>query len=90
MTPSAPATWWSKLSSGAKSAAQDELRRAGDGLVELSHTIHAHPELAFEEFETAGVVREELDRLKIKYVAGVENAPTAQVGGAEGPHCRYS
>src|SRR4051794_8407595 len=33
----------------AKDAARAEVDRARDALVELSHTVHAHPELAFEE-----------------------------------------
>ena len=45
----------------------------------LRHRLHQIPELGYEEFETAATIRAELDRLRIPYVAGVENAPTATV-----------
>lgn len=48
-------------------------------LAELRHALHQIPELGYEEFETAKVIRAELDRLKIPYVAGVPDAPTATV-----------
>lgn len=48
-------------------------------LTELRHALHQIPELGYEEFETAKVIRAELDRLKIPYVAGVPEAPTATV-----------
>lgn len=48
-------------------------------LAELRHTLHQIPELGYEEFETAKVIRAELDRLGIGYVAGVPEAPTATV-----------
>jgi amidohydrolase len=51
-------------------------------LIALRRDLHAHPELAFEEVRTAGVVRRELDRLAIPYRAGV--AKTGVVGLIEG------
>ena len=47
--------------------------------VALRHRLHMIPELGFQEFKTAALIREELTRLKIPFVAGVENAPTATV-----------
>jgi hypothetical protein len=44
----------------AKAAAQNEVSRAGRALVELSHTVHAHPELAFEEERAAAWVADAL------------------------------
>ena len=49
-------------------------------LAQLRHRLHRIPELAFEEFETAATIREELTRLKIDFVAGVPDAPTATIG----------
>jgi amidohydrolase len=48
-------------------------------VVNLRHRLHQIPELMYEEFETAAAIRGELDQLGIKYVAGVEGAPTATV-----------
>jgi hippurate hydrolase len=39
-------------------------------MVELRRAFHAHPELAFEEVQTAGVIMRELDRLAIDYEYG--------------------
>lgn len=39
-------------------------------MVELRRTLHRHPELAFEEVETAKVVMDELERLGIPYEYG--------------------
>lgn len=49
-------------------------------VIELRHALHARPELGYEEVETAKLIRAELDRLQIKYTAGVENAATATIG----------
>jgi len=48
-------------------------------LAELRHALHQIPELGYEEFETARVIRAELDRLGMGYVAGVPEAPTTTV-----------
>lgn len=48
-------------------------------LVDLRHRLHQIPELGYEEFKTAGCVREELDDLGIAHVDGVPNAPTATI-----------
>ena len=39
-------------------------------MVELRRTLHAHPELAFEEEHTARVIMQELERLGIPYDYG--------------------
>lgn len=58
-------------------------------LIELRHRLHQIPELNYEEFKTATVIREQLDRLGVKYIDGVEGAPTATIAliGDEGKPC---
>src|SRR5690349_2716684 len=48
-------------------------------IVDLRHRLHQIPELGYQEFKTAAAIRAELDRLSIKHVDGVENAPTATI-----------
>lgn len=45
----------------------------------IRHRLHQTPERAYEEFETAKLIRAELDRLGIVYTAGVTDAPTATI-----------
>lgn len=59
----------------APTATVHEIAHATD----VRRRLHRIPELAYEEFETAGVIREELRRLGIAYVEGPETAPTATV-----------
>jgi amidohydrolase len=47
--------------------------------IELRHRLHQIPEIRYEEFQTCAAIRAELDRLGIKYVDGVEGAPTATI-----------
>lgn len=48
-------------------------------VADLRHRLHQIPELGYEEVRTAAVIRQELDRLGIAHVDGVEGAPTATV-----------
>lgn len=48
-------------------------------LTRLRRRLHTIPEVCYEEFETAAVIREELTRLGIDFIAGVPDAPTATV-----------
>ncbi|HMK12466.1 MAG TPA: M20 family metallopeptidase [Acidimicrobiales bacterium] len=65
----------------AKTAAQRVVSDAGSGLVELSHTVHDHPELAFEEERAAAWVADALSG-PFSVEAGVCDLPTAFVATA--------
>ncbi len=61
---------------------RDAVQRIEPALVEARRDIHAHPELAFEEIRTAGVVTRELSRLGIAHRCGI--GKTGVVGLIEG------
>lgn len=61
---------------------QDAARALAPGLIEIRRDIHAHPELAFEEVRTSGIVAAELARLGIPHRTGVGG--TGVVGFIEG------
>jgi amidohydrolase len=65
-----------------QSAIRDIAARIEPELIEIRRDIHAHPELAFEEVRTAGVVARELARLGVAHQTGV--AKTGVVGLIEG------
>ena len=50
-----------------------------DHAVRLRRELHRIPEVCYEEHETAGVIRAELDRLGIAYAIGPDDAPTATI-----------
>src|SRR5512133_330204 len=53
--------------------------------VELRHALHQRPELAYEEHETAALIRGELDRLRIRHRDGVAGAATATIAHVGDP-----
>lgn len=53
------------------SGLRDVIDREKDGIVEIRHDLHRHPELMFEEHRTSGVVAEELGRLAIEHITGL-------------------
>ena len=57
------------------------------GLIEVRRDLHAHPELAFEEVRTAGVVARELTRLGIAHETGIAKTGVVGLihGGRPGP-----
>ena len=62
-----------------------EIERVLPHAIDLRHRLHQVPELSYEEVETAKIIREELDRLGIEYVAGVDGAPTATIATVGDP-----
>src|SRR3954453_9829400 len=66
----------------AKAAAQEEVRKAGDSLIELSHTVHAHPELCFEEERSSAWAADALAGAGFAVESGVADLPTAFVATA--------
>src|SRR5437667_452754 len=72
----------------AKAGARERLEAARDELVALSHRIHAHPELGFEEERASGWLAEMLDAAGFKVSRGICELPTAFVAEAgSGPLC---
>ncbi|MEU9183089.1 M20 family metallopeptidase [Streptomyces sp. NPDC048484] len=61
----------------AKDTAARRIRAAGDQLVALSHRIHAHPELAFEEHLASRWVADALDDAGFEVQHGCYGLPTA-------------
>jgi len=51
---------------------REEAARLDPRLIEMRRDIHSHPELAFEEVGTAGIVAAELTRMGISHRTGVE------------------
>jgi amidohydrolase len=63
----------------AKTAAKGAVDQAGDALVELSHLVHAHPELAFEEVQSSKFTADALAGAGFEVDFGVCDLPTAFV-----------
>lgn len=61
----------------AKSAARERFESSQDSLVELSHRIHAHPELGFEEEKSSTWLCESLADAGFAVEMGVCDLPTA-------------
>jgi amidohydrolase len=55
------------------------IRDAARHAVDLRHALHRIPELGYQEFKTAALIRVELDRLNIPHVDGVPEAETATI-----------
>jgi amidohydrolase len=58
---------------------QELIQSLSPRIAELRHRLHQIPELGYQEFKTAAAIRAQLDQIGLKYVAGVENAPTATI-----------
>lgn len=66
----------------AKEAARKTIDTASERLVDLSHRIHANPELSFAEYKSSGWVADELERGGFDVERGVADLPTAFVATA--------
>ncbi|HZO80172.1 MAG TPA: M20 family metallopeptidase [Candidatus Binataceae bacterium] len=66
----------------AKDVARQTLERHRQALVDLSHRIHAHPELGFEEERACGWLCETLDGAGFAVERGICQLPTAFVARA--------
>jgi amidohydrolase len=66
---------------------REEAARMEPWLIEMRRDLHRHPELAFEEVRTAGIVAAELARLGIPHRTGVGKTGVVGVieGGRPGP-----
>lgn len=62
-----------------KQAARRDVAASADTLVELSHELWDHPELAFEEFHSAEVCSDALDRAGFDVTSGVGGLETSFV-----------
>ncbi len=60
-----------------KQAARDRIADGAEGLFELSHQIHAHPELAFEEVRASHWLAEALGECAMEVRMGICELPTA-------------
>jgi amidohydrolase len=70
----------------AKSAARERFDAARDGLVALSHRIHAHPELGFEEEQASSWLCEALADSGFAVERGICELPTAfRASAGSGP-----
>src|SRR3954468_5126895 len=59
----------------------DSVKRAAG----IRHRLHQIPEIGYEEFKTAALIRAELDALGIPHVDGVAEAPTATAAWRRAP-----
>ena len=65
------------MSEELKREARDAVHSVRNGLVELSHRIHAKPELGYEEHEAVGAVGEFLAGAGLEVRSGIHDLPTA-------------
>src|SRR5947199_9769837 len=66
----------------ARAAVRERVAASRDRLVALSHRIHAHPELSFEEERAAAWCAEALDAAGFAVERGIADLPTAFVARA--------
>jgi amidohydrolase len=71
------------------SATEAAIETSSRHAVDVRHRLHQIPELGYQEFKTAGLIRAELDGLGISHLDGVAGAPTATIAwlGDTGKPC---
>lgn len=57
------------------------VKKNSDYVIEMRRDFHMHPELAFEEFRTSKIVKEELDKLSIPYIEAGGTGVVATIKG---------
>lgn len=71
----------------------DEIEAIRPELLEMSHDIHEHPELGFEEYHSIAAIRAELEKHGFEitdHYCGLETALKATIQGkADGPHVAF-
>src|SRR6516162_227457 len=63
--------------SGLKAQAKESFERSRDRVVALSHRIHAHPELGWEEVRACGWMCDELSSAGFDVTPGICDLPTS-------------
>jgi amidohydrolase len=63
----------------ARAHARSAIDRSADRLIALSHRIHAHPEISWEEVQASGWCADELEHAGFAVERGVADLPTAFV-----------
>ncbi len=61
----------------ASESAANAVREHTEDLIELSHFVHAHPELGYEEFLSSGAVADAAERAGFEVERGIASLPTA-------------
>jgi len=68
------------MTADARAAAQRIIEGARDSLIELSHALHADPEIAFQEVRASASVADQLDAAGFTVTRGLGGLPTAVSG----------
>ena len=66
-----------------KARVQEFVDANAERLIEISHTIHAHPEIAFEEYESMALLADTAEAAGFDVTRGVAGLETAFVGVAD-------
>jgi amidohydrolase len=75
----------------ANDIAADAVRAQAEGLIDLSHFVHAHPELGYEEFLSSAAVADAAEMAGFRVERGIADLPTAfrATSGSGALHVAY-